>query len=102
MHAKIQPFSSGMRSRPPRTPPKPLVEVERRVQKQQESWEWIEKVLWVVLAGMAWITGVMFLLESLRFPFHLHRLLVAAILFVPVFLLIGIFAVVDCLVRPTA
>lgn len=95
-HSKIAPFSPQLRSRPRWSPSKRREQqTDERVTKQEQSWEWIEKVLWLAFVGMIWITGVVFVLQWLRFPFHLHRALVAGILFVPLILLAGLFSIVD-------
>ena len=101
-HSKIAPFSPQLRSRPRWSPKREEREEAQRerLNKQAESWEWIERVLWLILGGMVWITTVVFVLQYLRFPFHLHRILVAAVLFVPVILLAGLFVVVDSFIKP--
>ena len=71
-----------------------------RVNSEVESWEWLEKALWLVLSGIVWVATVLFVLECLRFPFHLHKVLIAGVLFVPLLILAGLFAVLDRLVPP--
>ena len=59
-----------------------------------------EKLLWLLVASVGWAASVVSVLKWQRFPFHLHRIEVAAIVCIPIALFVCIFAAVDRIAKP--